>query len=38
MEIKVINKLYYKGYYLHHLSIFTATVNFNDYTDKNYFI
>ncbi len=26
------------GYYLHYLSIFTATVNFNDYTDKNYFL
>ncbi len=29
---------YYKGYYLHYLSIFTATVNFNEYTDQNYFL
>ncbi len=28
----------YKGYYLHYLCIFTATANFNDYTDKKYFL
>ncbi len=32
-----INKLCYKGYYLHYLSMFTSTVNVNDCTDKNYF-
>ncbi len=36
--MQVINKLCYKGYYLHYLSISTATVNSNDYTDKNYFL
>ncbi len=35
---QVNNKLCYKGYYLYYLSIFTATVNSNDYTDKNYFV
>ncbi len=36
MQIRLIITIY-KGYYLHYLSIFTATVNVNDYTDKNYF-
>ncbi len=39
MQIRLlINYVTRVTIYLHHLFIFTATVNFIDYADKNYFL